>query len=57
MQNWSRTLPKLAGGFLICLLIINIILFALRRISVLLFWIIIGVGFIGMHLLKKQKNT
>ncbi len=34
---------KILGGVLVGVLVLNLVLFALRKISVLLFWIIIAV--------------
>lgn len=52
----QKSLVKWAAGTLILLLVVNLLLFAMRKISSTLFWTILGVAFLGLHLLKKLNQ-
>ncbi len=53
----QKSLVKWAAGTLIILLVVNILLFAMRKISSFLFWGILGAAFLGLHLLKKVNHS
>lgn len=46
---------RILSVFVILLLVLNLIFFALGRVSVLLFWLIIALAALFAHLLKKSR--
>lgn len=47
-------LIKITSLFIILLLIANLILFAMRKISTTIFWAIIGLGALSLYIFKKK---
>ena len=44
---------KLLGGILIAVLLINLVLFGLGRISNTLFWIVLGIGALAAYIVRR----